>query len=257
MKRICLLTALFYLFLAPAAAGPLPKEAASSLPIKKVLSASPSWERFTNKDGTGLYHEILNRIFSDLGVQVSHKYTNAKRGLYLVRNGQADMYTCKNKDGILPGLLLGRHKMYEGRFYAVFKKNNINSWQGPSSLIGRKIVWRRGYYKNSEFPAGIIPIETDSGNAALGQILIGRCDVYIDDLNLIQETIAASPFKVPSSDLRIEPVGARSYYPVFQDSKRGRTIMALYDAGMERLITTGALEKIFKKWGHPFPDYDE
>ncbi len=225
-------------------------------PIKQVISTSPSWKTFTNQDGTGLYHEILFNIFQPLGIKIVHKYTNANRGIYMVGNDLADFYTCKNNIDNLPGLTLARHPMYEGKFHAIFKRDNIKNWQGVDSLANRKVVWRRGYYRASEFDVDIIIRETDSGVAALGQVVVDRGDFYIDDLNLIKESISKSDHTIDMDAYQIEPVGKRTYHPVFKRSVRGKQIMDLYDRGMESLHKSGKLQTIFKKWNHPFPAYD-
>ena len=98
-------------------------------------------------------------------------------------------------------------------------------------------------------------METDSGVSALGQVVLGRGNFYIDDLNLINESIANGKFPINRNDYRIEPVGKRSYHPVFKQSSRGKTIMELYDRGIEALHKSGKLKPIFEKWNHPYPEY--
>ncbi len=65
-----------------------------------------------------------------------------------------------------------------------------------------------------------------------------------------------SEHTIDMDDYQIEPVGKRTYHPVFKKSDRGKHIMDLYDRGMESLYKSGKLEFIFKKWNHPFPGYD-
>ena len=98
--------------------------------------------------------------------------------------------------------------------------------------------------------------EADSGVSALNQVILGRLDFYIDDLNLIRESISQNRLPFDMNDYRIEPVGKRTYHPVFNISVRGKAIMDLYDRGIERLYRSGELRKIFKKWKHPYPAYD-
>ena len=225
-------------------------------PITQVISTSPSWNTFTNEDGTGLYHEILGAIFNPLGIKVTHEYTNASRGLYMVQKGLADFYTCRNEIKDFPGLVLARHQMYEGKFFAMFPKVRVKDWQGVSSLANRKVVWRQGYYRESEFEVKLIVFEADSGVSALNQVILDRVDFYIDDLNLIRESISQNRLPFDMNDYRIEPVGKRTYHPVFNISVRGKAVMDLYDRGIDRLHRSGELRKIFKTWNHPYPAYD-
>ena len=68
----------------------------------EVITASPSWKGFTGSDGQGLYHDLLRAIFEPGGDTVRHLEVPAKRGLIMVREGQADIYTCKSdsEDGL-------------------------------------------------------------------------------------------------------------------------------------------------------------
>lgn len=225
-------------------------------PLKQVVSTSPSWDTFTNKDGTGLYHEILENIFSPLGIEVIHKYTNGKRGIYMVQRGQADLYTCRPDVEGFPDLVLGRYQMYENRFHAIFKKSSVKEWKGQDSLEGRKVVWRRNYYNPSEFKVKMEIFEADSGTSALIQVILDRVAFYIDDQRLINQSISELERPFDTNSYLIKPVGRRAYHPVFKISERGKQIMKLYDSGMKRMHNSGQLKKIFDKWNHPYPDYD-
>jgi polar amino acid transport system substrate-binding protein len=224
--------------------------------LVKVVSTSPSWSSFTNPDGTGLYHEIIDEIFTPLGIKVSHEYSNAARGIIMVEKGLADFYTCKSGSFSSPGLVRAPHPMYENQFHAVFKKSRVPNFTGSSSLANRNLVWRRGYYKQSEFKAAFVLFEADTGVSALDQVILGRADFYIDDQTLINESLSRTTLPFNRNDLKIEPVGKRTYHPVFKDSKRGNQILGIYEQGMEKLHQSGRLKAIFKKWNHPYPDYD-
>jgi len=232
-------------------AGPVPAKAS-----ERIVSASPSWKSFTNRDGTGLYHEILAAVFSPFGIRVEHRYTNANRGLHLIKKGLADVYTCQVSTGEFKDLMLARYPMYQGRFYALYKKSRIQNWQGPATLADKRAVWRRGYYCAHEFEPSFYILETDSGTAALAQVILGRADFYIDDLNLIKDSISATPFSFNMEEYGIRPVGSRAYHPVFKDSPRGRQILGIYHKAIEALHRSGRLKQIFDKWEHPYPDYD-
>lgn len=226
----------------------------SAEPIKQVISTSPSWKKFTNPDGTGLYHEILARIFTPHGIQVVHQYTNAKRGLFLVKNALADIYTCKADITDHPDLMLARTPMYEGKIYALFRTDRIKNWRGISSLAHQRVVWRWGHYKKSEFPVDIIVEEADSGEDALCQIDLGRADFYVDDLNLIKEAMTIARGSTDRKGYVIEPVGKRTYHPAFKNSSRGKFLMELYESGMKKLHRSGELQAVFKKWDLPYPE---
>ncbi len=73
--NILALNALAFFFLAiPAHAG-------------EVVTASPSWEAFTSREGQGLYHDLLRAIYEPRGETLRHLEVPAKRGLVMVREG--------------------------------------------------------------------------------------------------------------------------------------------------------------------------
>ena len=127
-------TVYVYLLMAVLLSGTIP---AWGNGLGRVTSAGPSWNSFTNENGTGLYHEILYAIFSAQNIQVVHKYTNANRGVQMVRKGLADIYTCRNDTEGFKELMLSQYPMYEGKVYAIFKKTaSRNGREVPASQTG-------------------------------------------------------------------------------------------------------------------------
>lgn len=238
---------------APAVAGdpaPLPDPGG----ITEVTAAGPSWETFTNRDGTGLYHELLREVFGLYGITVNRVYVPSERAYSLVREGRADFMTCHDKP--VRSLIMARHPMYANTFHAFFRKAAHPGFSGPGDLEHARVVVRIGYYDQSNFPVPVRLKEVTTGESALGMVILGREDYYVDDANFIRQSIAAATLDFNRDEFAIEPVGRRSYHPLFADSERGRTVRDLYDRGMERLRREGRLEPIFSRWHYPLPEYD-
>ncbi len=216
-----------------------------------ILTVSPSWQGFTSPDGTGLYHDLVRAVFELRGDVVRHQEVPAKRGLIMVREGRADMYMCDTE--IFSGLQMSGLPMYEGEFHALFLAGEFPKWDGIASLKNRKLVWRLGYYSPGDFAVPIRFEETVTGTEALTRVLRGSADFYIDDLNLIRETIASSPTPIDESLYQIESVGFRQYFPVFAVSERGRKLREIFEKGMIELARQGRLRPIYDKWNLPMP----
>jgi len=221
--------------------------------IKEVIAVGPSWDRFTNRDGTGLYHEILHAVFGLYGIPVRRIYVPSERAYDLVRSGRADMMTCH--DEAASPLQLAHHPMFAGRYYVFFNKERIGEWKGVESLRDKVIVWRLGYYAENNFPVPVQFREVKTGSAALGMVLLGRADFYVDDMAFIETSMKENkiPYDRNAFDMRM--AGYRNYYPVLLRSERGDAIRELYDQGIEMLARSGRLQDIFAKWGFPFPPY--
>jgi len=217
----------------------------------EVITASPLWEGFTGKDGQGLYHDLARAVYGPAGITVRHLEVPAKRGLIMVREGTVDIYTCIPQ--AVDGLLLAAEPMYEGEYHAIFRRSAFPHWDGASSMSGRRVAWRLGHYAARDFNVPILPSETYSGVEALQRVVRGGADFYVDDLNLIGESLRAFETPLDENELRIESVGFRQYFPAFSDSPRGRELRAIFDRGMRALADQGRLAPIYAKWNLPMP----
>ncbi len=221
--------------------------------LGEIVVVGPAWERFTNRDGTGLYHEILQRIFTEQGISLKRLYVPSQRGNDLVRAGRADMMTCR--DRAVSPLFLARYPMYEGSFHVFFNTKRCGPWAGVESLANHSVVFRLGYYSSKNFPSSVVMKQVKTAQAALGMVLLGRADYYVDDLSLIKESLEQNHIPFDRSEYTIREAGWRQYYPVLLNSSRGRKIEAMYAQGMRSLHESGELQVIFNKWGFPYPHY--
>lgn len=223
----------------------------ASVRAEEVLTASPYWQGFTSPDGQGLYHDLMRAIYEPGGNTIRHLEVPAKRGLIMIREGTVDVYTCLTESE--EGLLLAAEPMYEGEFHALFRKKNFPYWDGVTSMANRRVVWRLGYYTHRDFPVPIRYWETTTGVEALKRVVRERADFYVDDRNLILESMRDFKTPLDQNDFRIESVGFRQYFPVFSTSERGRKLREAFEQGMRGLAEQGKLAAIYAKWNLPMP----
>ena len=218
-----------------------------------VVSAGPSWETFTNRDGTGLYHEILDAVFALYGVEVRHEYVPSERADELVRLGWADMMICD--DRAKPPLRLARYPLYVNDYHVLFNRKRIGPWKGAESLRGREVAVQKGFYHDWDFPVPVRIREMASGVKCLEMVLLGRSDFYADDMAFINDSIRREPgFDADAHDIR--KAGRRSYHPMLNTTPRGDRVAGMYDDGMRALHERGELKPIYEKWGRTYPDFD-
>lgn len=222
--------------------------------IKKVVSTSPSWDTFTNRDGSGLYHDILREVFAIYGIPVQHEYAKSNRSEELVRLNLADMMTCD--DMADPPLTLARYPMYTNSFYVFFNKKRIGKWKGAESLWGKEVLSQPGYYSESNFPVPVTIKEVMTGAQGVSMILMDRSDFYVDDMTLMNQSLKENTIAFDRDELDIRRVGERAYFPLFNTTERGQRVMKMYEDGMYRLHKTGKLRPIYRKWGYQYPDFD-
>ena len=217
----------------------------------EVVTASPSWKGFTSSDGQGLYHDLLRAIFEPGGDTVRHLEVPAKRGLIMVREGQADIYTCKSES--VDGLQMAALPMYEGEYHALFRAAAFPYWDGVRSMANMRVVWRLGYYEPKDFPVPIQHSEALSGVEALQRVIREGADFYVDDHNLILESLNALGTPLDETKFRIKSVGFRQYFPLFSTSERGGKLRKTFEDGMNSLAAQGKLLPIYERWNLPMP----
>lgn len=242
-----LLIAVLLLFICPVshAAGP----------VTEVLAVGPAWNKFTQTDGKGLYHDILREVFGLYGIKVRREYMPSPRAEKLIAEGQADFMTCT---ATAPSnLTLARYPMFENKYHVFYNNKRFPDWNGRQTLDGKRLAWRIGYYVPSEFrDISFTYKEYTSGVQALEMVVRGRMDFYVEDINFIKDSMRTTETRFNKNEFSIKPVGTRTYHPIFNNSERGRRIMKLYDDGMKMLHESGRLKEIFDKWGFDCPDYD-
>lgn len=217
----------------------------------EIITGSPSWKGFTSPDGQGLYHDLMRAAFAERGDTVRHLEVPAKRGVVMLREGQIDVYTCDT--AAAPGMQLAETPMYEGEFHALFLSGAFPNWNGVESMADRLLVWRLGYYSPADFPVPVRFEETTTGTDALNRVVHRSADFYIDDVNLILETVRAYPAALDAKAYRIESVGFRQYFPMFSGSARGNELRRAFEEGMHSLAEQDRLRPIYEKWNLPMP----
>lgn len=227
---------------------------AAAQEIMEVISTSPSWDTFTNRDGTGLYHEVLREVFGQYGIAVRHEYSKSSRSEKLVEQGIADMMTCDDKAS--EPLVQGRYPMYENSYHVFYRKGRIGEWKGVESLRDKEVLSQPTYYNQSNFTVPVAIKEVQTGSQALSMIVLDRSDFYVDDMTLIMQSIKESEIDFNEADFAISEVGRRSYHPLFSPNKRGERIRKLYEEGIWNLHKSGKLRSIYDKWGYLYPEFE-
>lgn len=219
---------------------------------KTIVTAGPSWDRFTNEDGSGLYHDIIQRVFA--GYTVKHLYVPTVQANSMVAVGRADIKMCETKE--VEHLVLASLPMYENDFYALYLREKFEPWNGNLTIKGQRLVWREGYYSEKDFAVPVDFTEVRSGESALKMVIYDRADFYIDDLNLIQKSFVNAGEKYDPAKFGLEVVGTRKYFPVFADTPRGKKLRNHYEKEIKRLYKEGSLQQVYTRWNFRIPQFE-
>ena len=219
--------------------------------------ATDVWEGYTNKDGSGLYHEVLNRIYARSGTKVDVRYMPYGRSVVTLLHGEADLTTGNYRD------------TFKKEWYAdcPLVKDNIDiavnedlyqQWQGPQTLKGKRIVSSYGMDFNQYFQlADTIYSEVRSNELMVKMLVSGRTDAIIH----YRKDIRSSYKKLGKDDYHIIPgVFTMPSYFVFYDSPTALAYKEIFDREFKKLIRSGEWRKLIIKYLNDdsyYPDYSQ
>ncbi|WP_296246672.1 substrate-binding periplasmic protein [Pseudomonas sp. UBA4194] len=219
--------------------------AESSLPTRIDL-VSEEWEDYTRADGTGLAWDVMRKVFEPAGVKVRTRTEPYIRSVGLVQHGQADAWVGSYQNEA--NALYPRWHYDTDHIYALSlaSKPTVNF----ASLGTYRLAWVRGYEFQKYLPDAHTYNEVQRRTGILPMLEHDRADYYIDALTeidvILRQATDASQFK------RVH-VAELPLYLGFNDSPRGRALMAVYDKRMDELVGSGQLREIYKHWGQPYP----
>lgn len=216
-----------------------------------------SWEGITNKDGTGLYHEIIKRIFTKENIYLEVSYLPVKRALMNVSSGAADMTGASNKAD--PGQVRATHPIWISQSSAMFDKTHLSFWKGYETIKRFENRTVSSYGMGRHIGANIHEVSTR--NQALQMLLDGRMDYYADDKETLtsllrgnteiigfEEHQADASVDFDRSKYVIRTIAENTAYMVFSNTERGRRYRDIFDKGFYALFQSGELRKLYKKW---------
>jgi len=224
---------------------------AAQTEIKEVLWVTDNWKGFTEKEGSGLYHEIIDAVFHSVNVKVKKQYVPFKRSLFLLENQKADF-----TGGIhaSDSLILTDTILLKTHISIMYFKGKLN-WQTKKDLKAYIGTWPQFYEKEFLTKARrkyINGFASTTRNIALTMLQNKKADYYLDATGLLLQqfkTLDNKQQKLYKID-KLEEVNLRM---AFANSSRGKRIKVLYELGIQNLHKSGKLLDIYKKYQHVYP----
>ncbi|WP_158972426.1 ABC transporter substrate-binding protein [Paraglaciecola sp. L3A3] len=219
-----------------------------------------SWQNYTNKDGSGLYNDILRSVFADHQLEVT--YMPWKRTLLEVKNGTADI---TGATSFVSGYITSQHPILAAPISVLLNSNKI-SYKDITSLTNYNGVWPSPY--KNEFFFGLNKalfngFSVQDRETAYKLLVSGRADYFLDTkaLHLAWlEKKATSPSETMKNyDFQMEDISQLDLYMIFTDNARGQRLKDIYDNGIDKLIQNDELRKLYEKYHflEQIPDFQK
>ena len=218
--------------------------------ITEIHIVTPDWQDQTNKDGSGLFFELIRKIYEPCGLKMTYEIMPWKRAEDMINKKHADAMLCaRNRKG----RLTTKYPMFVEYTAVVFKKDNIKKWEGINTLNKKKVIWIRGYDFHKDKKLKHLKMkwhELNSHKQAWTLIDADRYDFYIDAL-IDMEMYIKNNIK-DMTPYQIEILWSENTYMSFAKTERSDKLIKIFDKKIIELFKSGELEKLFKKWNTRF-----
>ncbi|HCY84029.1 MAG TPA: hypothetical protein DHV36_02725 [Desulfobacteraceae bacterium] len=216
---------------------------------------TPEWEAQTNRDGSGLFFEIVQAVYAPSGIHIKPTFAPWKRCQATVDAKKADAMLCVWKTHAAEhGQLIPDYPMFIERTAVVFKRASLLDWHGVNAMDYKRAVWLRGYNYHTDPHLASVQLvqwhEVDSHEEAWQQLNLDRFDFYIDALIDLDTYIQEN--NIDMGLYRKVVLWSQKSYVAFADTPKSRRLIDIYNRELPKLIKNGTLEMILEEYGQTF-----
>ena len=214
--------------------------------VNSIIICVPQWDYYTEKDGTGLYHELWNKVYTRNNITVEVKYIPFKRCERTFTDTKTTKYDVFVGGYGEEGQIIPRWHIGIDLLSAAYRKGYIDQWAGEKSLAGKRVSWERGYDydKYGVVKVDVLLREFSKLEQALQMLHKNRTDFILDYPKPLKELTKKQGL---SDQITIVPnaiIGPK-YHMIFSNTEKGRALASIWDSGMERLHQSGELQKMY------------
>lgn len=221
---------------------------------KEIIIVSEAWEFATEKDGSGLYFDIMRKVFEPLGYTIKTITTTYSRSVYLVQTQKMDVFLGSYIDEQEKILYPYWHFDTE-QISAVYKASVIPVWSGEETLKGRSVGWIKGYDYHDYLNIRLNFHEVQSRRQGLSMVYTDRLDVLLDAKEEFEEEFKLGYLQRDAFEMA--NVMALKLYPGFVNNEKGQELRRIYDERFETLLMKGEIKRLFEQYeweDFPFAD---
>lgn len=220
--------------------------------VKSISVVAPSWEGFTNADGTGLYWEVIKAVYEPENIAVKTSNVPWNRAVkmvskYGVYNAIVGETTDTGED------LLFTDFAIDVEYMSVLTMANRNiDWNGPSSFANKTVGWMKEYEVIEEDQRNFELVEYRTVAQGLELLEAGKIDFMVEEWDEIAETVAEQGLDMSRYVMNEMPDG-EDVFLVFSNTPLSQTLIQIYNERMPILYQEQTLQAIYKKWGMDIP----
>lgn len=214
--------------------------------IKNINVVAPEWEDYTNADGTGLYWEILQTIYSNQDIKLKPSSVSWNRALKMVTKYQIyNAIVGEYLDSEEP-LLFPRYPI-DVEYLSVLSKNGEAAFVDMKSLTGKRVGWLKDYDLINENEIDFTLREYRTVQQGLKLLDEGKLDFIIDEWDELASALSTNNLSLENYHMKNMPEGT-DVYVAFADNAISKVLIEIYNEEVEAMVKSGSMQAIYKKW---------
>ncbi len=213
--------------------------------VKEIFVVSENWENLSNKDESGLYFDIVRKVYEPVGIDVKIKIYPYNRSSMMVEKKKADMWLASFLDeedyAIYP-----KYHFDQDVVTAMFKKSKFPNFNGLQSLKNKNVCWIRGYSYDQYIDIPMKKHERNDRKSILMSLDSDRFDIFLDDEEDMKVEINKIKFNL--STYNLVHILNLKLYPAFRNDEKGQILREIWDREIKKYIEDGSLKKLFTNY---------
>lgn len=223
----------------------LPLMASAAEKITEITIASDEWDNCTNPDGTGMYWDIFRAVFEPSGIKVKPLMRSYTATMEMARQKKVDAAVGAYIDEV-KGVVYPKKHFGVDAVAVVYKKDKGVDWKGEPTLSGKNIAWIKGYSFDEYLTVPVKKTEFEDRTVVARMLDNNRIDYFMDayaDIMAMVEQKALDPAKY-----EVKMLKKLNLYLVFANSEKGKQLLGTFDENIQKIVASGEMDKICKKW---------
>lgn len=215
----------------PGSYEPLPQQ-----PILRLIA--DNWNALTNGDGSGLYWDLMRRIFSPVADQLELNASSFHRANLSLAERRYDVMLAAY-DHLQPAgtIVSETHFDYDQPVYVIASnEESIKALQ--AGTLQRPVCHTQGYSYEEFLPEGLIYYAATDSLDCFALLDLGRVAAVIDYKRHIPEWLESSHAELKLHD-------GLPLHLVFQDTTLGHQLRAHYEETIRELVQSGEIKEIY------------
>ncbi len=210
-----------------------------------IILASKERAGATNRDGTGLYWDIIRAVYAPVGVKTKFIIRSRFHSIDLVKNQKADAVVGTFRDDI-EGVLFPKFPLAKEIVFVVFKKERLNQWEGIDSITGKRVAWIKDFHFDRHMDVTAEKTEFETRDHILRLLETDQIDFFVDTQNGLEAALNSK--KLDLTNLTAEILMNIDLYLAFADNEKGSKLRAIFNKRFPELVESGEIENLFVKW---------